>query len=206
MWLTAYLKRIRLHLTLLMSTLSQCICCKIAIVLLHLYLRPVSLWSRRSSWWSTWMWRTAAVPRSHQPNSHTPAPAVSLLHFSPRRNHRGRSNRSSSKDQFQLFCKFVGFFLLLPFLLSCPLPVGKPLAFCAGLSRPPTLLVWAPTWESRGESCTAKVESCKVRRLLVLSLTAGWGGLKDGDNGLKVEHKENKEEKNWPEIVGSEGL
>lgn len=195
-----------------MSTLSQCICCKIAIVLVHLCLRPVSLWSRRFSWWSTWMWRTVAAPQSHQPNSHMPAPAVSLLHFSPRRNHRGRSNRSSSKGQFQLLrhsANLCCFFLLLPFVLSCPLPVGKPLTFCAGLSRPPTLSVWAPTWESRGESCTAKVESCKVRRLLVVSLTAGWdlwGGLKDGDNGLEVEHKENKEEKNWPEIAGSEGL
>lgn len=79
---------------------------------LHAYiitLQPflwINLWalvlygSCRFSWWSIWMWRTAGALRSHQHNSHTPARAASLLHFLPKRNHRGRSSHSSSKGQF----------------------------------------------------------------------------------------------------------
>lgn len=74
--------------------------------------------------------------------------------------------RSLSRLQRRCFGNLDSFSLVwLHYVLSCPIPFSKPSTFFAGLSHLPMRSVWVPTWESRGENCTAKVENCKVRSL-----------------------------------------
>lgn len=44
-----------------------------------------------------------------------------------------------------------------------------------GLNLPPMPLAWVPTWGSRGENSTARVENCKVRMRRVAGWWMEWG-------------------------------
>lgn len=69
--------------------------CVSALLFLTTWLMSVSY---RFCSWSTWTWRTAAVPQSRPLSSPTPALAVSLLHSLPRKDHSVPSSLCSSKN------------------------------------------------------------------------------------------------------------
>lgn len=119
--------------------------------------------------WSIWTWRTAAAPPSHPPSSPTPARAQSLPRFSPRRSRSERNSPSSSED--------ANICVLLSFQ-NAKNACGKfaeSLVSSAGLNLPPMPLAWVPTWGSRGENSTARVENYKVRMRRVAGWWMEWG-------------------------------